>query len=52
MSKLPEEKELQALTQMAKDFEAQMREQSEIARKIAIECEKIINKEQDKYQAK
>ena len=52
MSKLPDEQELKILVEMAKDFEAQMREQSEIARKIAIECEEAINKKQKKQQAK
>lgn len=47
MNKLPNEKELKVLVAMAKDFEAQIREQSEIAKKIAMECEETINKKQE-----
>ena len=47
MSKLPDEKELRALVEMAKDFEAQMKNQSETARKIAMECEETIKKKQN-----
>ena len=52
MNKLPDEKELKALAEMAQDFEAQMRDQSETARKIAMELEKAISKDQKKQQAK
>ena len=51
MNKLPEEN-LKELVEMAKNFEAEMQEQSEIARKIAMECEKTTNKNQKKQQAK
>jgi hypothetical protein len=44
MKKLPDEKELKALVTMAKDFDVQIREQLEIARKIAIEYEKTMNR--------
>ena len=44
MNKLLDEKELKALLAMVKELEAQIREQSEIARKIAINCEEAINK--------
>jgi hypothetical protein len=47
MTKLPDEKELKALVAMAKDFEVQIREQSEIARKIAMKCEIISNKQKE-----
>ena len=46
MNKLPDEKKLKALVAMAKEFKAQIREQSEIVRKIAIDCEESINKKQ------
>jgi hypothetical protein len=49
MNKLPDEKELKGLVAMAKEFEAQIKQQSETARKIAIECQKAI-KEQQKQQ--
>jgi hypothetical protein len=52
MSKLPDEQELKALVEMAKGFEAQIREQSETARKIAIKCEQTINKKQKNQNAK
>ena len=51
MNKLPDEKELKTLVAMAKEFEAQISEQSEIARKIALDCEKTINKEQKEPKA-
>ncbi|MBE9045029.1 hypothetical protein IQ255_11535 [Pleurocapsales cyanobacterium LEGE 10410] len=54
MNKLPDEKELKALVAMAKELETQIKEQSEIARKLAIDCEETINKEpeQQKTQKK
>jgi hypothetical protein len=52
MSRLPDEQELKALVEIAKGFEAQIREQSEIARKIAIKCEETINKKQKNQKAK
>ena len=51
MSKLPDEKELKALVAMVKEFEEQIREQSETARKIAMECEEAVNKNPKKQQA-
>lgn len=51
MNKLPDEKELKALVAMAKNFEVQMKDQSETARKIAMECEKTINKKQNTQKA-
>lgn len=50
MKQQPKEKELKELLAMAKDFELQMREQSETARKIAIKydhcsVEKSTNKQ-------
>jgi hypothetical protein len=52
MNKLPDERELKALVEMAKSFETQIKEQSEIARKIAIKCEETINKKQNNQNAK
>ena len=52
MNKLLNEQELKVLAEMAQDFEAQMKEQSELAIKIAIECEKAIGKEQNKQKAR
>lgn len=52
MNKLPNEQELKALAEMAKNFEAQIREQSETAREIAMECEEAISKKQKQQQAK
>jgi hypothetical protein len=46
MNKLPDEKELKALVAMAREFEVQIKEQSEIARQIAMECETTISKKQ------
>ncbi len=51
MNKIPDEKELKALVAMAKEFEAQIREQSETARKIAMDCEETINKKQKEQKA-
>lgn len=51
MNKLPDENELKALVEMAKNFEAQIREQSETARKINIQCERAINKKQQEQKA-
>lgn len=48
MKQKPNEKELKELLSMAKDFEAQIREQSEIAREIAIEYEEALSKKQKK----
>lgn len=48
MNKLPDEKELKALVVMAREFEVQIKEQSEIARQIAVECETTISKKQKK----
>ena len=50
MKKLPDEKDLKDLAKMAKNFEAQMREQSETARKIAMKYKEALNKKQ-KHQA-
>jgi hypothetical protein len=52
MSKLPNEQELKALVEMAKNFETQIREQSETVREIAIKCEEIINQKQKNQKAK
>ncbi|VEP18750.1 conserved hypothetical protein [Hyella patelloides LEGE 07179] len=51
MNKLPDEKELKALVAMAKEFEAQIKEQSEIARKIAVECEEVLSRKQKEQKA-
>lgn len=51
MNKLLDEKELKALVAMAKELETQIREQSEIARQIAIDCEETINKKQKEQKA-
>ena len=48
MRKLPNEKELKALAQMAQDFEAEIKEQSEKARKIAMKLEKASSKHNQK----
>jgi hypothetical protein len=51
MNKLSDEKELKTLIVMAKEFEAQIKEQSEIARKIAMEFEETINKKPKQQKA-
>lgn len=52
MNKLLDEKELKALVAMVKELETQIREQSEIARQIAIDidCAETINKNINKKQ--
>ncbi len=44
MKQQPSEKELKELVTMVKDFEAQIKDQSETARKIAIKYNKVIKK--------
>ena len=51
MNKLPDEKELKILVAMAREFEVQIREQSEIARKIAMECETTTSNKQKEPKA-
>lgn len=52
MKNLLNEQQLKALTEMAKNFEAQIREQSETSRKIAMDCEELVSKQKNKQQAK
>lgn len=51
MKKQPDEKKLKALVKMAKDFEVQIREQSEIARQIAVKCENLQIEQQQQQKA-
>ena len=44
MNKSPDEKELKTLVAMAREFEVQIRKQSEIARRIAMECKTTTSK--------
>ncbi|MEY4520688.1 MAG: hypothetical protein RLZZ499_3288 [Cyanobacteriota bacterium] len=51
MKKLPDTKELKVLLKMAKDFEVQIKEQSEIARQITTKYENLeIEQQQQKVQ--
>ena len=51
MTNLPDQDELKSLVDMAKNFEIQMKEQAEIARKIAMECEQKTTKLQQSNQS-
>ncbi len=51
MKQQPSEKELKELLAMAKNFESQMQEQLEIARKISLKYEKIIKERENKQRA-
>ena len=49
--KQPSEKELKELLAMAQNFEAQMKEQSEIARNISLKYDKFIKERENKQRA-
>ena len=51
MKQQPSEKELKELLTMAKNFETQMKEQSEIARKISLKYDKVIKERENKQRA-
>ena len=51
MKQQPSEKELTELLAMAQNFEAQMKEQLEIARKISLKYDKVIKERENKQRA-
>lgn len=51
MKQQPSEKELTELLAMAQNFETQMKEQLEIARKISLKYDKVIKERENKQRA-